>query len=706
MACNRTHPRVRRVTQFALLLLATATCSAAPPQWIELGNQPFAATAGDDGTTFVIENHDHPGLRAIAPDGAVRWSRELPALEQSWYRSPQLVHMRLRDGSRAVCAAVALDFDFGVDILPPPPPYWESVLCFAASDGAPLANALTQVTDRDSVPFGGLQPLSDGSIVAYGAGIEGIAPPRPVAYVVDPLATAPATRIPIDVTNGRVLAVGTDGRLLVSGAIDTQAPAIRLVARDGSVLASAAFDAGDVPIAGAFLPDGDALVFTGPNATSRTVYAASRHAPDGTRRWRNITGSSYLPISVATRGGFLWTSDTVGAFGQRSAHLARHTPAGVGFRFIDSTFQSSLVLVGTTDDARLVLAGAYRNGVVVHVMDPVTWRLVAGIDLPCGARECAVQSAELGADGRLLVALSRITDSSRQPNTVLRLDVPAPPTRGAASGQLALEGAWYSPHRPYQGMVLDYVPRSDTLFGLYYLGGNRVDLDPQFLDWYSLQGTAGNGPEPPLTTYESDGGSFAVPPRAVTSASRYMRMDLQFQDCDHATLLMLGGEQRVVSLQRLTRRNAGACREGGTTAVAADAAPRAIEGSWFDPATAGQGLSIAVDRAVPPAAESMFAGWFTYDVAGTSGFTIARHWFSIQGPVPAIGGRVDATIYQSLGGLDDVTGNDTRVVGTAELTLAACDRLELRYRFNDSADARTFAGLAGTQVLTRIGGCD
>lgn len=713
MACNRTHPRVRRVTQFALLLLATATCSAAPPQWIELaGNLPdsrldvsFGATSGEGGTTYVLERATNPVLRAIAPDGSMQWSRTLPAMQSDWTGAPRLARLRLNNGTPAVCAALVLDYNTNIAILPPPTAYVETVLCFRATDGASISSVTVSIWDQGDTRIGGLQPLADGTLVAWGVDYPNRQPtPVPKAFVIDPLASPGGTAVPLGPTVERVLSATPDGRLLVRDNGD--APSyFRILTRNGAVAASFPIAVDEQAVGGAVLADGDTLVLVGRRYGSMSAVNALRFAPDATLRWRRSVAGLIEPVSVAARGAVIFAAETA-ASNAPSAKLSRLDDSTAYFRFVPTTSDSPLVLLEPADASRVVLATASGNGVVVQVMDATTWLLVAGADLPCGARMCSIASAEIGPDGRMLVAVSRSSDGQPLRGRVLRLDVPAPPAPGVAAGQLAVEGAWYSPHRPYLGAVLDYIARNDTLFGLYYEGDRRAAADPTRLDWYVVQGTGGNSAVPALTTYESTSGRFAVR-RAFTEPALSRRIWLTFDDCDHATMLEFGdGLQRVASLQRLTRRGAGACRAGGSMPVAGDAAPRAVEGSWFDPATSGQGLSIAVDRAPPPAAESLFAGWFTFDVEGTPGPTNFRHWFSIQGPVPAIGGRVDATIYQSTGGVDDVSGNNTRVVGTAALALLACDRLELRYRFNDSADARTFAGLTGTQLLTRIGGCD
>jgi hypothetical protein len=698
---QRTSPTWRSVTCVTFLLLASAAGHAAPPQWIELDGAAGVA-AGDGGETFVLERSSRR-LRAVEGNGRQRWSLTLPATEASWVGTPRLAVLRLRDGTRAVCGTVVPGPQ--LDILGPPPTYRVAVSCHAAADGSPIAAVLTPVVDREAAPLGGLQALADGSLVVYGSAVDGVAAPRPYAVVIDPLASGDGTPIPFDLAAGRVLTANADGRVVVAGGSDAE-PRFRIVERNGTIVTSRTLASGDQPLAAMLVPDGDVVLVVRGGLTANTVGWALRYGPDGTQRWRQPLAFGGLPVSIAPRGDFVWVTSTATAVGERAGKLGRVGVDSAGFRFVESTRDSALALVGAANDLRLVMVGADGPGVFVHVMDPATWSLVAGIDLPCGARQCSVELAELGPDRRLLAVVALATDGPALRRAALRLDVPAPPVPGAAAGQLALEGAWYSPLRPFQGLVLDYLPRSDTLFGIYYLGSNRETPDAGLLDWYSLQGTAGSSPAPPLVTYASRNGRFSAPPAAATSVSTSSRIGLVFDDCDNATLLVVGATQRVASLQRLTRRAAGACRAGGAPGVAGDAAARPIEGSWFDPATSGQGLSIAVDRALPPAAESLFAGWFTYDVAGTTTNNLERHWFSIQGPVPAIGGRVSAVIYQTLGSSDPAAGNNTRAVGAAELALVACDRLELSYRFDAVAEVGAFALRQGTQVLTRIGGCD
>ena len=120
-----------------------------------------------------------------------------------------------------------------------------------------------------------------------------------------------------------------------------------------------------------------------------------------------------------------------------------------------------------------------------------------------------------------------------------------------------------------------------------------------------------------------------------------------------------------------------------------------ITGSWYNPATSGQGFEIEVyPDAVSAGQGVLFAGWFTYDVAASGG----RRWYALQGNV----GNADPSATLSI--FTDEDGNLNAppsvsagpVLGQATLSLSDCAHGSLTYQFTDGS------GRSGTIPLTRL----
>ena len=72
----------------------------------------------------------------------------------------------------------------------------------------------------------------------------------------------------------------------------------------------------------------------------------------------------------------------------------------------------------------------------------------------------------------------------------------------------------------------------------------------------------------------------------------------------------------------------------------------------------------------------------------------------------ALNGTVTLPILQTIGGsLDSLPATGTSQVGTVTLSMLSCTSATMAYHFDNSAAAKTFAGLNGTINLTKIGGC-
>ncbi|HEV2220477.1 MAG TPA: hypothetical protein VGV08_07955 [Casimicrobiaceae bacterium] len=120
-----------------------------------------------------------------------------------------------------------------------------------------------------------------------------------------------------------------------------------------------------------------------------------------------------------------------------------------------------------------------------------------------------------------------------------------------------------------------------------------------------------------------------------------------------------------------------------------------LTGSWYEPATSGQGIEVEVYPDLSPGMGVTFVSWFTYDAV--SGGADHQRWYTAEGPVAT--GQPNATlaIYQNTGGNFNAPPiTNSQVVGTATLSFDSCSSGNLAYNFTDGT------GRAGNIPLTRI----
>jgi hypothetical protein len=117
-----------------------------------------------------------------------------------------------------------------------------------------------------------------------------------------------------------------------------------------------------------------------------------------------------------------------------------------------------------------------------------------------------------------------------------------------------------------------------------------------------------------------------------------------------------------------------------------------ITGSWYNPATPGQGIEIEVyPDLVGPGQGGLFAGWYTFDVTAAGG----QRWYALQGVARSNSQSIDLDIATGYGGnLDAPPVVSASIVGHATLSFADCSAGNLAYTFTD--------GRTGTVPLTRL----
>jgi len=284
--------------------------------------------------------------------------------------------------------------------------------------------------------------------------------------------------------------------------------------------------------------------------------------------------------------------------------------------------------------------------------------------------------------------------------------------------QPGLDGAWYPAYEGGQGFTFDYIASANTVFMPWFTFGRDRANDPSGLRWYTLQG---GGITPGATSADlviavSDPGVFAS---GSVTGKQVGTAHLAFTDCSNGLLDYQfnadtnSGAHGAISLTRLTPSTAPCLLAGNVTVPAQNpnAAASGFDarqgGSWYDPATGGQGLEMTIIPAGGGSNGLVFAAWFTFDPSGQSDDPAHQHWFTLQGDLAtATNGKVVLPIYRIIGGsFDGAPTQNFSLVGHATLSMQSCDSAQLDYQFEISEVAHAFGGLSGTSHLSKIGGC-
>ena len=120
-----------------------------------------------------------------------------------------------------------------------------------------------------------------------------------------------------------------------------------------------------------------------------------------------------------------------------------------------------------------------------------------------------------------------------------------------------------------------------------------------------------------------------------------------------------------------------------------------VTGSWYQPATSGQGIEVEIYPNLAAGASGYAqVSWFTYD--GVVGGVDHQRWYTLGGPVPT-GQPASLTIYQNVGGnFNALPVTTAQAVGSATLGFDSCTSGQLSYTFSDGS------GRTGVVPLTRI----
>ncbi|WP_313919093.1 hypothetical protein [Tahibacter sp.] len=375
---------------------------------------------------------------------------------------------------------------------------------------------------------------------------------------------------------------------------------------------------------------------------------------------------------------------------------------------------ASHTMAPSADGLRLVSVHGARTRLHVEHYDSRDGARLAESWQHCIVRECDPVKLVNGSDGvSRLVIRAQMPDSGTNAAIFRQrgFDAPGVPTR---LDQPGIAGAWWSPYANGEGITFDWLPASRTLFGAWFTYSTSGGNEPSELRWYTLQANAiAIGTRRlELPILETTGGNFdadpTVAPRRVGTAQ------VEFYDCSRGNLhyafdaAVNDGRSGTITLSRLSPATQPCVLADGGTVPGVGAQPPAngfdakLSGTWFDEATAGQGLQLTVQ---PNGV--FFAPWFTFDPADAGNDAGRQHWFTLQGNLAeARDGVANLILVQTIGGtFDRVPTYNASAIGTATLRVQNCDRAELDYHFADESVAGAFRARSGMLRLTRAGGC-
>jgi len=355
-----------------------------------------------------------------------------------------------------------------------------------------------------------------------------------------------------------------------------------------------------------------------------------------------------------------------------------------------------------TATQRVVLLAAGQGRWDVHSYSLENGTELSAATVACPAQDCRFGGAAAQGGVARFAALDRAAARSYVPGPDIRVDQPG------------LNGAWGSYYGEGEGLLLDWLPQARLIFMPWFTysrdGGNETGQQR----WYVAQ--AANVPDgasvADIEIYLVTGGAFDSAQQRLTT--RVGSGTLRFSDCANGRFNYVfdpsynSGATGTITLSRLSPATQPCRLADGSVQPASGARPpskgfdQRQSGSWYEPATSGQGMQLTVQ---PDGV--FFAAWFAYDVAGAADDSGKQHWFTLQGNLAqAVNGKIDLVIVQTVGGAFDRRATRNRyVAGQATLQMNACDRATLTYRFNDDERVGAFAGRTGDLEMIKEGGC-
>jgi hypothetical protein len=580
-----------------------------------------------------------------------------------------------------------------------------TVECFAASDLSPLWRRPL----RESL-FGAIAAglrSNNETVVAYSAGADvyrAVLSANGAVIVEDQVITRFAERASIDSEGyafvqygSRLLAIGPEGQQRYD-----------VVSGDGHFSTI-----GLVPTGAGSLVTFDLRMTTVPATLTATQLDAQ-----GGIQWTTTLGSPTTGASVVDTAAIAGDIYFVARQNAFSGGFPRRPLEALGGRIaLDSgvvrwtralPFHVSDSLDFAVDETRGVvhLASSWHRHVTRFVLDAASGTTTNSVSHDCSVDRCLVFALNIDADDRLSVDVQTHTEvrgwrPRRYVETNASVRAPRLPP-----GQPAIAGTWYSPYCAGQGFVIDWIPSSGTLFAPWFTYSRDGPNDPAGLRWFALQGLVSNTDTVAnLAILQSDNGRFASGPS--TTPQQVGTAQLDFSDCNTIALRydfdasVNDGRSGVVRLERLIP-GATPCDLGAPPTPSGSS--RRYSGSWYLPATSGQGIMFSIGPEDAVGSSLLFASWFSYDPM-TPDDPTTQTWLVIQGSIRG-DTAANLPIFRTIGGsFDSRPTSNTARVGTATVSFVACDRARLEYQFDDAEAALPFRSLSGVMDLERIGGC-
>lgn len=121
----------------------------------------------------------------------------------------------------------------------------------------------------------------------------------------------------------------------------------------------------------------------------------------------------------------------------------------------------------------------------------------------------------------------------------------------------------------------------------------------------------------------------------------------------------------------------------GTAGGVVNVNQEGLSGTWYNPATSGQGMQFQFSPDDSnPGEGTMFGAWYTYDVV--PGPTDSQRWYSVQTELTGDAQSLNVRIYRNTGGnFDAPPVTSAEQVGTGTLTFDSCETGQFSYLFGD-----------------------
>ena len=378
-----------------------------------------------------------------------------------------------------------------------------------------------------------------------------------------------------------------DGRVLVAGGSNdgdlasTLSSAELYDPADGTwIVVSNLSASGGVFHTATLLPNGNVLVAggNGGGIGGDRIFALSELFDPATRHWN---GAGNLAAA-------------------RYAHTATLRPTG------------KVLVAGGTSQANHYPNLTYNNldSAEIYDSNTGTWTSTASLGSARGGH-----TATLLPDGRVLVAGGSIVGPSYTTivlNSAELYGGVAPPGTIDAT----FTGAWYDPSQSGHGLFVEILPNNRVFVGWFTFNPAGTEQA-----WFVGVGTY-SGNTATITPVSLPTGGRWIPnfnPNQIVN-NLWGTLTLTFTDGDHGKVdfsSALGYGTGSMNLTRLTRPAGLSTAATLHNAAATGTIGPGFTGSWYDPSQSGHGLFVEV---LPD--NRMFAGWFTFNPAGTE-----QAWF-------------------------------------------------------------------------------